>query len=206
MVYGLALCGWLLAGCQSEPQFTELPGYGTPAGATGAATAPPTDQAIVINKGTALRITFSDMPVPLPPSDVTVREDGKITLLQQHDFVAAGKTRGDLANEIHRFYVPNYYPTMTVMVDFQPNTQFYIVGGEVKQPGRQVYLGPIHVLGAIRSAGDFSDFANKRKVKLTRVDGRILTVNCKKALEDPTLDPQVFPGDNIHVPRRGPFW
>lgn len=209
VVCGLALCVWALAGCKSDQQFTELPGYGSSSTMTGAGANPATPinaQSLIIRVGSALRVTFSEMPTPLPQMDVTVREDGKITLLQQHDFMAAGKTRAQLANDIHAFYVPNYYPTMTVSVDFQPNTQFYYVGGEVKAPGRQVYLGPIHVLGAIKSAGDFSDFANKRKVKLTRADGHILIVNCNKALEDPTLDPEVFPGDVVHVPRRGPLW
>jgi protein involved in polysaccharide export with SLBB domain len=207
LVFGLALSGWLLAGCQSEDhQFTELPGYGTMPGGTGTAGGPPNPESLVIKKGFALRVTFSDLPVPMQPMDVTVREDGKITLLQNHDFVAEGKTRAALAQDIHTFYVPNYYPTMSVSVDFPVNSQFYIVGGEVKQPGRQVYIGPIHVVGAIKSAGDFSDFANKRNVKLTRSDGRKVTVNCNKALEDSALDPEVFPGDVIHVYRRGPFW
>ena len=207
VVFGLALSGWLLAGCQSEEhQFTELPGFGTPAGGTGTASAPPNPESLIIKKGFALRVTFSDMPVPIPPMDVTVREDGKITLLQNHDFVAEGRRRSELAQEIHAFYVPNYYPSMTVSVDFPVNSQFYIVGGEVKLPGRQVYIGPIHVVGAIKSAGDFNDFANKRNVKLTRADGRKVTVNCNKALEDSSLDPEVFPGDVIHVYRRGPFW
>jgi polysaccharide export outer membrane protein len=146
------------------------------------------------------------MPTPLTPMDVTVREDGKVTLLQNHDFVASGKTRGALAQEIHTFYVPNYYPSMTVSVDFQVNSRFYYVGGEVKTPGRQVYLGPISLLGAIRSAGDFSDFARKRAVELTRADGRKSTINCSKAQQDPTLDPEIYPGDKILVPRRGPLW
>lgn len=207
IVCGLALGGFLLAGCQSEEhQFTELPGYGAPAGGAGAASGPPRTESLMILRGFAIRVTFSDMPIPLAPMDVTVREDGKITLLQNHDFVAEGKTRGALAQEIHAFYVPNYYPTMTVSVDFQREGQFYYVGGEVKQPNRFIYLGPIHLLAAIRSAGDFSDFANKRAVLLVRSDGRKVTINCNKALQDPTLDPEVFPGDNIHVPRRGPFW
>jgi protein involved in polysaccharide export with SLBB domain len=208
IVCGLALGGLLLAGCKSEEhQFTELPGVGPQAGAVGMASGPPTGgESQTIKRNFAIRVTFSDMPVPLQPMDVTVREDGKITLLQNHDFVAEGKTRGALAQEIHAFYVPNYYPSMTVSVDFQRDAQFYYVGGEVKTPNRFIYLGPIHLLAAIRSAGDFSDFANKRSVLLTRTDGRKMTVNCRKALQDPTLDPEVFPGDNIYVPRRGPLW
>ena len=58
------------------------------------------------------------------------------------------------------------------------------------------------MLKAIASAGGFTDFANKKKVKLTRVDGRTQTVNCVKALDNPSLDLEVYPGDKIHVPRR----
>jgi protein involved in polysaccharide export with SLBB domain len=210
IVYGLALGGLLLAGCHSEEhQFTELPGFGIQEGAQtgppGTATKPLEVQ-FHIRPNDSLRVTFSDMPIPLTPMDVTVREDGKITLLQNHDFAAAGKTRAELQKDIHGFYVPNYYPSMTVGVDFQSNSRFYYVGGEVKTPGRQIYLSPIRLLGAIRSAGDFSDFAKRRAVELTRADGHKVTVNCTKAQKDPTLDPEVYPGDNIYVPRRGPIW
>lgn len=210
IVYGLALGGLLLAGCHSEEhQFTELPGFGVQGGAQsgppGTATKPPEVQ-FRIRPNDSLRVTFSDMPTPLPPMDVTVREDGKITLLQNHDFTASGKTRAELQNDIHKFYVPNYYPSMSVGVDFQSNSRFYYVGGEVKTPGRQIYLSPISLLGAIRSAGDFSDFAKRRAVELTRADGHKVTVNCTKAQADPTLDPEIFPGDKIYVPRRGPIW
>ena len=47
---------------------------------------------------------------------------------------------------------------------------------------------------AIASAGGFTDFANKKKVRLTRVDGRTQIVNCVKALENPSLDLEVYPG------------
>jgi protein involved in polysaccharide export with SLBB domain len=61
---------------------------------------------------------------------------------------------------------------------------------------------------AIAAAGGFTDFANKRSVKLIRRDGRSQKVNYNKALahpEQPELDPTVFPDDKIHVPRRI-FW
>ena len=79
---------------------------------------------------------------------------------------------------------------------------WYYVDGEVKQASRQNYISRLTVLKAIASAGGFTDFANKKKVKLTRVDGRTQTVNCNKALENPSLDPEIYPGDTVHVPRR----
>ena len=78
----------------------------------------------------------------------------------------------------------------------------FYVGGEVKNQGRISYIGPITVLKAIQSAGDFTDFAQRKRVKLTRLNGKTETINCIKAREDPRLDLPVFPGDTIHVPRR----
>ena len=78
---------------------------------------------------------------------------------------------------------------MTVTVKQQESTRWYYVNGEVRSPARQIYNSRITVLKAIASAGGFTDFANKKKVKLTRVDGRTQTVNCVKALDNPSLGP-----------------
>ena len=152
--------------------------------------------------GDSLTITFTDTPVPIPNFDEKIREDGTITLTLNKTFTAAGKSRGDLEKEIRACYVPNYYKYMTVTVKQQSDTRWYYANGEVKMPNRQIYAGRITVLKAIASVGGFTDFANKKKVKLTRVDGRTQTVNCNKALENPSLDPEIYPGDTVHVPRR----
>jgi protein involved in polysaccharide export with SLBB domain len=91
---------------------------------------------------------------------------------------------------------------MTVTVKQQEITRWYYVDGEVRTPSRQQYITRITVLKAIASASGFTDFANKKKVRLTRADGRTQIVNCVKALDNPTLDPEVYPGDRIHVPRK----
>jgi protein involved in polysaccharide export with SLBB domain len=203
----LALSGLLLAGCASQgQQFTPL----TPTAITNSdPTVTPTNPGIErdrISAGDTLIVYFNDTPQQITPMEVTVREDGRITLLQNKDFVAGGSTLGKLSDQIRTFYVPNYYPHMTVSVIFKPETRLYYVGGEVKLPGRQVYMGPVHLLGAIKSAGDFTDFANRKAVRVTRADGRTFIVNCKKALKNPALDVEIYPRDNINVPRRvNPF-
>jgi len=151
--------------------------------------------------GDPLNVTFSDLPVLTQPFEIRIKDDGTITLLLNQTFAAAGKTIGQLEKEIRARYVPAYYINMTVTVKQQEGTRFYYVGGEVKAPGRQVYVSRITVLKAIQSAGDFTDFAKKTKVQLTRVDGQNLIVNCIKARKDPSLDLEVYPGDKIHVPR-----
>ena len=85
------------------------------------------------------------------------------------------------------------------------DTRVYSVGGQVRSPGRQVYVGATTVTKAIQSAGDFTDFAAGNRVQLTRADGKIILVNSVKAARDPSLDPPVYPGDKIVVSQQT-FW
>ena len=73
------------------------------------------------------------------------------------------------------------------------------MGGEVRQPSRQPYVGRITVTQAIQSAGDFTDFANQRKVRVIRANNKVQIVDCEAALEDPTKDALIYPGDRIVV-------
>lgn len=130
-----------------------------------------------------------------------MREDGTITLMFNENFHAAGLTPGDLAKEIRKRYVPDYYAQLTASVTRLEVLRTIFVDGEVRNPSKQQYTGPITVTQAIASAGGFTDFANKTNVKLIRSNGKIETVNCKKALKNPKLDLEVFPGDKVHVQR-----
>jgi protein involved in polysaccharide export with SLBB domain len=218
-ILGILMAGFGMAGCKSgapDSQFAPVPGTAADAGLTAAVTNAATSLGAtnldstpgidMIHIGDTLQIVFSDLPTPMPPIEERVREDGTITLLQNQTFQAAGKSRGDLEREIRKRYVPDYYLSMTVSVRPQTNTQFYYVGGDVKSPGRQVYLSRLTVLKAIQSCGDFTDFGAKKRVQLTRADGRSFKIDCKKARTDPKLDLEVLPGDTIFVPRKiNPF-
>jgi protein involved in polysaccharide export with SLBB domain len=92
---------------------------------------------------------------------------------------------------------------MILTVKPKQDTRFYYVGGEVRSPGRQIYLSRITILKAIQTAGDFNDFAQKKKVQLTRSGAsKPVIINCIKAMQDSALDVEIHPGDKIHVPRR----
>jgi polysaccharide export outer membrane protein len=104
--------------------------------------------------------------------------------------------------EIRNRYVPKYFHYMTVTITREAQTLFYYLDGEVRAPARQVYVSRITVTKAIASAGGFTDFANKKAVQLTRLDGRRVTINCIKVRGDPSLDLEVYPGDQIFVPRK----
>jgi polysaccharide export outer membrane protein len=198
----LMLAALVLAGCQStQPQpFADVEEE------NGATNSPPSEtydpSTEVLQVGEPIIVTFSDLPVVVQPFEERIKADGTITLIHNETFAAAGKSIGQLEKEVRARYVPRFYVNMTVTIKPQENTRFYFVGGEVKQPGRQVYLSRLTVLKAIQSAGDFTDFAKKKKVQLTRANGKTYMVNAEKALKDPALDLEVYPGDKIHVPRR----
>lgn len=173
-------------------------GFGDPTGSS--------EHPDLLHVGDVLTIEFTDMPTPFLPREERIKEDGTITLLEGKTFTAAGKTRGQLEREIHSTYVPQFYRKMTVSVQQKDQTQFYYVNGEVKQPARQIYISRIRLLQAIASAGDFTDFARKRAVLLTRADGRKIVINCLKARQHSDLNLEILPGDIIFVPRRNPIW
>lgn len=198
---GLLLAGLLLTGCSmfsSHSKYATVSNGNASAAATNAAPAAVLD---VLKPTDAITIAYADTPTPIPTFDGRIKEDGTITLIQNQKFQAAGKTKGQLEDEIHERYVPRFFQNMTVTITETANMRFYYVGGDVKAPGRQVYLSRITVLKAIQSAGDFTDFARKRSVLLTREDGHKFTVNCVKARTNPALDLEVYPGDTIFVPR-----
>jgi polysaccharide export outer membrane protein len=152
--------------------------------------------------GDALTITFADLAIPVQPLEQKVKDDGTITLLLNQTFVVTNKTVVELQKEIRERYVPVYFRQLTPNVVQRDATRFYYVSGEVKAPARQVYIARITVRQAIASCGDFTDFARKSKVKLTRSNGQFEIVDIVKVIDGGAVDPEVFPGDKIHVPRK----
>src|SRR5258706_15875616 len=140
---------------------------------------------------------FSGTPEIIAPHEEIIKEDGNITLSLVGSVRAVGKTAGELQNEIHDLFVPKYFVRLTVTV--KPGDLVYYVRGEVKGPGRQLYVGEITVTKAVASAGDFTDFASHVNVLLIRANGQRIKVDCDEAQRDASQDPHVYPGDQIVV-------
>jgi len=116
-----------------------ITGCGTPSGATtGSAGAPSVlnstnagfDTLLV---GEKLIITFLD-PSGNPPFERKIPADGKITLLYDQEFDAAGKTVSDLEKEIRACYVPKYFQRLSVQI--KTENQIFYVTGQVHKPDR----------------------------------------------------------------------
>jgi polysaccharide export outer membrane protein len=195
--FALLLASLVLTGCVSstnDPFLSDNPD--SPA----AVEASQSEEVAHFHIGETVSVVFSEAPNPLDPHNEPIKEDGNITLPYIGAVHAVGKTAGELQKEIHDLYVPKYYVRLTVTVT--PGDLVYYVSGEVKAPGRQLYVGQTTVTKAITSAGDFTDFANHSKIWLIRVNGQRIKVNYNRAIEDVSQDPPVYPGDQIQVLRR----
>ena len=190
LVLGLSLVTLLLAGCKApddkglyDPVDKQFEGK---------------DLVARLHIGDSVIVTM-DGPsdAAIQPHEETIKEDGTITLAEIGHVKAAGLTTGELQDIIHDKYVPGIYKRLTVTV--KTGDRVFFVRGEVKAPGRQIYTGPITVTKAITSAGDFTDFSNRRYVVLTRANGQRFVVDCVKILDGKKPDPEVYPGDQIEV-------
>jgi len=201
----LLVTALVLAGCQSTPptpfnsgvDFSSDPLFASDPLSGGGGT----NKGVAFKPEDAISIAFiGPEGAVIPQFDGRVSEDGTITLPLIQSVKAAGKTAGELQKDIHDAYVPKFYLRLTVTVRVQE--RLYYVGGEVKAPNRQVWSSEITLTKAIQTAGDFTDWANKKKVTITRADGKTVgPINCTKILEGKLADPPISPGDKIYVPR-----
>ena len=123
---------------------------------------------------------------------------------------AAGKTSKELAYNIKSALEKEYYYHATVIiavdhVSEKSRGRVYVIGS-VRGPGPQE-IPPDEdytVSKAVIRAGGFGDFANKRKVRLTRKGGQEVVVDLKRVIEEGRTDEDVIlqPDDRIFVPQR----
>lgn len=186
-------CETLESGGQARPD-----GISTNAPVTNAA--PEGIEAELLRVGDQIRISFSGIAPGLEPHDESIKSDGTITLPLIGRVKAAGRSTGELEREIYGKYVPEYFRRLTVIVSNQ--SRFFYVMGNVRSPNRHPYTSGMTVLKAIAAAGDFTDFANRGDVEITRANGQKEKVNAVRVLEGKDLDLPIYPGDQIFVPRR----
>ena len=136
-----------------------------PVGTSGVTTAASADYRLIA--GDKLRIeVYKDAQLS---QSLQVRPDGKITLPLVGDVAAAGRTPVELRDAIGaalKDYITN--PVVTVIVvEAAPQVQVVYVTGEVNKPGALTLSGaPMTVIQALAMAGGFTDFANKKDIRI----------------------------------------
>ncbi len=195
-----SLCALVLlflgGGCETLSSGSN-PGGG--AKGTEAAKGPSADHIFV---GDQIRIVYSDAPVTIPSTEVKVPETGMVTIHLGEQVKVAGKKADELAAEIKDLYTVKKQIYRRLAVTVQVLGQSVSVGGDVRSPGSFGLEGGMTVIKAINRAGGFTEFGDKKNVRVTRVNGDQVKVDCEAALQKPDLDIQLFPGDRIYVKRK----
>ena len=132
-----------------------------------------------------------------------IRPDGKITLPLAGDIVAAGRTSTELRDAIAaalKDYIST--PVVTVMV-VETMPQVVYVMGEVQKPGTLALTsGRLSIVQALAMAGGFTDFANRKDIRVLRkgpAGMQTLRFNYKESVDDGTEPLQLQPGDTVIV-------
>ncbi len=123
---------------------------------------------------------------------------------------AEGKTCKDLAYNIKSALEKEYYYHATVIlavdrVSEKSRGKVYVYGSVKGQGPQEIPPDETYTVSkAVIRAGGFGDFANKRKVKLTRKNGQDITVDLKRIIEEGHTEEDVVlqPDDQIYVPQR----
>ncbi|MFN0126427.1 MAG: polysaccharide biosynthesis/export family protein [Verrucomicrobiales bacterium] len=184
---GLALtgCGTTLSSDVSEPSSVRSSSGG----------------AVVLSEGDVIKLAFAGAP---ELNNVQkIRSDGRISLAMVGETRAAGMTVPQLQNSLVELYKPQLQnPAVLVTLELSANA--VIISGEVRAPGRKVFDRPTTLFEAIMEAGGFTEFANKKKVTITRVEGgqyRTEVVDMRGPLRGESADViYVRGGDVINVP------
>ncbi len=151
----------------------------------------------------------------LDPKALIIADSGEVEIPYIGRVAAEGKTCKQLAGEIKAALEKEYYYKATVIlaVDFMAKSRgkVYVVG-PVRMPGPQeIPSDEVFTLSkAILRAGGFTDFADKRKVKITRnrgttpADKQSFVVDVSEVLDKGRTERDITleVGDLIVVPER----
>lgn len=132
--------------------------------------------------------------------DAVIDEKGNITLPYIDEPVqAVGLTTSELEREIQRIYTDSgIYRNITVNI--QTSAKTYYMEGEVERPQEYSMNRRITLLQAIAAASGYTEYANPKRVTITR-NGQVITFNADRIEKNPELDVPVEAGDRIKVHR-----
>jgi len=123
---------------------------------------------------------------------------------------ASGRTCKELAYTVKASLEREYYyhATVIIAVDHiseKSRGKVYVYGSVKSQGPQEIPTDESYTVSkAVIRAGGFGDFANKRKVRVTRKDGKNFVVDLKRVIEEGHTDEDLVlqPDDQINVPQR----
>ena len=132
--------------------------------------------------------------------EVQIPESGDITIpLLSQPFHAVGRNASEVSAEIASTYKEQKIYT-TPNVTIIPEERFVNVGGDVRGPQRVIYTSDLTLIGAINACGGFTEYANRKAVRILRGQ-QVIQVDASAAARTPGADPSLQAGDQVYVPR-----
>jgi polysaccharide export outer membrane protein len=155
----------------------------------------------VIRKGDVFEIRLSGIPVEYAQEFAfayTVGDDGEVRIPLIGQMRAAGISFTQLSRNIERKLVSDKIFTNPTCIFLNSGSRFVTVGGAVRAPQAVPWNSDTTLTNAITRAGDFTEFADRKKVKVMR-EGQVSYYNTKRIDKDPTQNPKLLPGDEVYV-------
>lgn len=123
---------------------------------------------------------------------------------------ARGRSCKELAYNIKSLLEKEYYYHATVIlavdrVSEKSRGRIYVYGSVKGQGPQEIPADENYTVSkAVIRAGGFGDFANKRKVKVTRKNGQDFTIDLKRVIEEGHTEEDMVlqPDDQIYIPQR----
>src|SRR3954464_3534449 len=139
-----------------------------------------------------------------------VNDNGELEVPYIGLLPASGRTCKELAYAVKASLEREYYYHATVIiavdhVSDKSRGKIYVYGSVKGQGPQEIPADESYTVSkAIIRAGGFGDFANKRKVRVTRKDGKNFVVDLKRVIEEGHADEDLVlqPDDQINVPQR----
>ena len=139
-----------------------------------------------------------------------INDNGELEVPYIGPVPAQGKTCKELAYNIKAALEKEYYYHATVIlaldrVSEKSRGKVYVYGSVKSQGPQEIPADESYTASkAVIRAGGFGDFANKRKVKVTRKNGQDFAVDLKRIIEEGHTEEDVVlqPDDQIYVPQR----
>jgi protein involved in polysaccharide export with SLBB domain len=139
-----------------------------------------------------------------------VNDNGELEVPYVGLVQASGKSCKELAYNIKSALEKEYYyhATVIIAVDHiseKSRGKVYVYGSVKMQGPQEIPTDESYTVSkVIIRAGGFGDFADKKKIRLTRKNGETITVNLKRVIEEGRTDEDVVvrPDDQINVPQK----
>jgi polysaccharide export outer membrane protein len=152
-----------------------------------------------LRSGDSIEVFLRGIPEEIHVQDV-VDHGGFLNLPYVGRIKIAGKTSSEVELDIEDAYIDGEIFNHVSVIVVTPQDEFF-VRGEVERPGKFPITGETTLSQAVATAGDFTDYSNRRDIIIRR-KGRSYKYDMNKIDKGEQNDPYIMPGDIIVVGRR----